>query len=98
MWFILFALAAVMVTLVWYASDEARKTYRIGILNLIRWGTTILVFVDHIIGYLAEGGEFFEVSIDAFLLSVVPLITAVLVWEAVLLVKDPKGLLKGLRD
>ncbi|MGA1822573.1 MAG: hypothetical protein ACMUIG_08595 [Thermoplasmatota archaeon] len=98
MWFITFLTAAVISTLVWYASDRARNTYGIGILNLILWGTTILVFVDHVVGYLSEGGEFFEVSTDAFLLSVVLLSTAFLVWEGILFIKDPKGLLGKARD
>ena len=94
MWLIIFLVAALTATLVWYTSDKARNTYKVGVLNLILWGTTVLVFVDHVVGYLSEGGEFFETSLDAFLLSMVLLATAFLVWEAFLLIKDPKGLLR----
>ena len=97
MWLVVMTLAAVIVTAIWYVNDRARETYNIGILNLILWGTAIMVFVDHVMGYLAEGGEFIEATLDATLLSVILLITALIMWEIVLLVKDPKGVLKALK-
>jgi len=90
-------LAAVVTTAIWYISDEAREIYNIGFLNLILWGTTIMVFVDHLIGYLTEGGEFIETSSDAILLSIILLIVALLIWEMVLLFKDPKGVLRSIK-
>ncbi len=95
MWLVVTTLAAAIVTAIWYISDEARETYMIGILNLILWGTAIMVFVDHTIGYLMEGGEYIETTPDAILLSIVLIIAALLAWEAVLLVKDPKGVLRS---
>jgi len=90
-------LAAVIATAIWYISDEAREIYNIGFLNLILWGTAIMVFVDHVIGYLSEGGEFIETTPDAILLSIIMLIAAILIWEIVLLIKDPKGVLKSIK-
>jgi len=94
MWLVVITLAAVIVTAIWYTSDKARQTYRIGLLNLILWGTSIMVLVDYILGWHAEGGEFLEVTPEALMLSVVLIITALMAWEAVLLFKDPKGLLR----
>ena len=94
MWLLIISLAAVIVTAIWYVNDKARKYYNIGILNLMLWGTAIMVFVDHILGYLEEGGEFIETTPEAMLLSIVLIITVLIVWEIVLLIKDPKGLLK----
>lgn len=54
-----------------------------------------MVFVDHVMGYLNEGGEFIETTSEAMLLSIVLIITVLIVWEIVLLIKDPKGLLKN---
>ncbi|RLF47822.1 MAG: hypothetical protein DRN29_01570 [Thermoplasmata archaeon] len=97
MWLVMTTLAAVIATAIWYISDEAREIYNIGFLNLILWGTAIMVFVDHVIGYLSEGGEFIETTPDAILLSIIMLIAAILIWEIVLLIKDPKGVLKSIK-
>ena len=95
MWLVVITLAAIVVTAVWYVNDKARTYYKIGLLNLMLWGTALMVFVDHVMGYLDEGGEFIETTPAAMLLSVVLLITVLIVWEIVLLIKDPKGLLKN---
>jgi len=50
--------------------------------------------VDHVMAYLTEGGEFFEINLDATLLGLSVIILALIVWEIVLLVSDPKGVLK----
>jgi len=91
MWLVVMMFAAVVVTAVWYASDKARKQYNIGLLGLLLWGTSIMVLVDHLMGYHSEGGPFIESSPEAILLSIILLMTALIVWEAVLLLKDPKG-------
>jgi len=98
MWLIILTMAAVITTAIWYAKDTERK-YKLGFLSLVFWGTSIMVFVDHVVGYLMEGaeGEFFETSLDAFLLSIVLVIIALIIWEIVLLYKDPAGRLKKFR-
>jgi len=63
------------------------------LLSLILWGATIMIFIDHLIGYLIEGGEFLEVSPNALVLGFVMLLGALMVWELILIVKDPKGVL-----
>jgi len=90
-------LAAVIATAIWYIYDDRRETYSLGVLALILWGTSIMVLVDHVMGYLAEGGEFIEATPDAALLSATLLLTALIVWEVVLLVRDPKGILKDVK-
>jgi len=62
-------------------------------LSLILWGTIIMVLVDHVMGYLMEGGELLEMTVEATVLGVVLLIAALIVWEVVLLLKDPKQVL-----
>ncbi|MEW5937307.1 MAG: hypothetical protein AB1665_05775 [Candidatus Thermoplasmatota archaeon] len=97
MWFVVIALTAILVTAVWYISDTARETYEAGLLGLILWGTATMVFVDHVMGYLAEGGEFIEITTEAMILSLVLLTVALLIWEIVLLIKDPKRVLGRLK-
>lgn len=97
MWLVTTTFAAAITTAIWYISDGARKTYKIGFLNLILWGSAIMIFVDHVIGYLTEGGEFIETTPNAILLSIILVIVAILLWELVLLIKDPKGVLRSYR-
>jgi hypothetical protein len=92
MWLILTALAAVISTAIWYAHAPNDK-YKLGILSLFFWGATLMWLVDHVMAYLSEGGEFFEINLDATLLGVSVIILAVLVWEIVLLISDPKKVL-----
>jgi peptidoglycan biosynthesis protein MviN/MurJ (putative lipid II flippase) len=93
MWLIMTSLAAIITTVVWYARSPGDK-YKLGLLSLMFWGATLMWLVDHVIAYFTEGGEFFEVSLDATLLGVSVIILALLVWLIVLLVSDPKGVLK----
>lgn len=91
MWLIILAFAAAIVTAIWYSKAEDDK-YMFRLLCLILWGATIMVFVDHAMGYLMEGGEFLEVTLDATVLGFVMLTAALIIWEAILLLKDPKGI------
>ncbi|MFQ6122159.1 MAG: hypothetical protein ACE5LA_03760 [Dehalococcoidales bacterium] len=93
MWFIIAALAAIITTAIWYIKAPEDK-YKLGFLSLIFWGATLMWFVDHLMGYLMEGGEFFEINLDAMILGVVVIIVALITWEIVLLGSDPKGVLK----
>ncbi|MGQ9552241.1 MAG: hypothetical protein ACUVUE_07435 [Candidatus Bathycorpusculaceae bacterium] len=90
MWLVVLAMAAALSTAVWYSKAENDKCM-LKLLSLILWGASIMVFVDHVMGYLMEGGEFLELSAEATVLSFVLLIAALAVWEIVLLIKDPKG-------
>jgi hypothetical protein len=90
MWLILTALAALITTVIWYANAPHDK-YKVGLLSLFFWGASIMWLVDHIMAYLIEGGEFFEISLDASLLGVSVIILAILVWEIILLISDPRN-------
>ncbi len=93
MWLILTALAAVITTAIWYVRAPDDK-YKLGLLSLFFWGATLMWLVDHVIAYATEGGEFLEVSLDATLLGIAVIVFALFVWEIVLVVSDPKGVLK----
>jgi peptidoglycan biosynthesis protein MviN/MurJ (putative lipid II flippase) len=93
MWLIMTALAAVIVTAVWYVKAPEDK-YKLGLLSLFFWGATLMWMVDHVMAYITEGGEFFEINLDATLLGVAVIVLALFVWEIVLVVSDPKGVLK----
>jgi peptidoglycan biosynthesis protein MviN/MurJ (putative lipid II flippase) len=93
MWLILTALAAIVSTIVWYVKSPDDK-YKLGLLSLAFWGATIMWLVDHVMAYVMECGEFFETSSDASMLGISVIVFALVVWLAVLLVSDPKGVLR----
>lgn len=93
MWLIILAFAAAIATAIWYTQAENDK-YLLKYLSLIFWGTTIMVLVDHVVPFVMEGGgEFFDVSIEATVLSGVMVVVGLAVWEGALLLKDPKSVI-----
>jgi hypothetical protein len=93
MWLILTALAAVITTIIWYVKSPGDK-YKLGLLSLMFWGATVMWLVDHIMAFASEGGAFFEISADATMLGIAVIVLALMAWAIVLVVSDPKGVLK----
>lgn len=96
MWLVALTLAAVISTIFWYFKDDGR--YRLDILSLIFWGSTIMVFIDHAIGYYndviltgLEEGTFVEISWQAFMLSILLVCAGIMLWILYLVIKKPKG-------
>ncbi|MBS7633655.1 hypothetical protein KEJ15_08615 [Candidatus Bathyarchaeota archaeon] len=93
MWLIALAFVATIATAIWYTQAENDR-YLLRYLSLIFWGTTIMVLVDHVVPFIMEGGgEFFEVSTEATILTGVMIVVGFAVWECALLLKDPKRVL-----
>lgn len=90
--------AAVVATVVWYASPSAREM-KVGILCWMFWGASAMWLVDAVFEYAELGAEYFtpapeDMLNDLFLgLSVVAL--ALVIWVIVLLIKDPKGVIRA---
>jgi len=90
MWLITTLIAAIVVTAIWYVKP---KIYKLDILSLMLWGTSIMILVDHILGY--EGGEFIELETEGMitsgtLLGIVMLIPIFVLWEILLITSKPK--------
>ena len=89
--------AAVFTTLIWYSSEKVRDM-KIGLLCYMFWGASLMWLVDAIFEYAELRAEYFTPALedminDTFLgLSVIAL--ALVVWVIVLLVKDPKRVVK----
>ena len=90
--------AAVAATLIWYTKPGLRDL-KIGVLCWMFWGASLMWLGDAIFGYIEDGAAFFEPEAakmlnDAYLgLSVVAL--GMILWLAILLIKDPKGVVKA---
>jgi hypothetical protein len=92
-WFLLTALAAIIATALWYVTAPGDK-YKLSLLSFIYWGAAIMWLVDHVMAYVQEGGEFFEINSDATGLGFSVLLLGLFVWLIALLVSDPKRVLK----
>lgn len=90
--------AAVISTAIWYKTAPKSKMM-LGVLCWIYWGASLMWLVDAVVEYLHLGAAYFEPAPaellnDLFLgLSVVAL--GMVIWIAVLLIKDPKGVVRA---
>ena len=90
--------AAVISTLIWYVKAP-KSSMRLGTLCLMYWGAAVMWFVDAVFEYIKLKDEFFtpepaEMLNDAFLgLSAVAL--GLVIWLVIVLIKDPKGVVKA---
>lgn len=80
MWFITTLFFAITASVLCYVF---KNKYKLGFLCLMLWGATIMILVDHLLGY--EGGIFFEFETEglvtnASLLGVLMLIPVFIVW------------------
>ena len=90
--------AAVICTALWYKNAPESKM-QLGVLCWLFWGASLMWLVDAIFEYRELGAEYFTPSPedllnDLFLgLSVVAL--GLIIWIIVLLIRDPRGVLKA---
>jgi len=90
--------AAVICTAIWYKTAP-KSEMKVGILCWLFWGSSLMWLVDAIFEYAELGAAYFtpepaDMLNDLFLgLSVVAL--GMIIWIIVLLIKDPKGVIKG---
>ena len=90
--------AAVICTAIWYKTAP-KSEMKVGILCWLFWGASLMWFVDAIFEYAELGAAYFtpepaDMLNDLFLgLSVVAL--GLIIWIVVLLIKDPKGIIRG---
>ena len=88
--------AAVITTAVWYKKNDEKMM--LGVLCWMFWGASLMWLVDAIFEYRELKEAYFTPALadminDAFLgLSVVAL--ALIVWIVVLLIKDPRGVIR----
>ena len=88
MWLVTTALSATTITALNFILP---KRYKLGFLSLMLWGATIMILIDHLLGY--EGGEFFERTTDGLIksgttLGLVMLIPVIVIWLISLLITN----------
>ncbi|MCK5027099.1 MAG: hypothetical protein KAS07_01645 [Candidatus Pacebacteria bacterium] len=90
MWLITTLITALLATL---ARFLLKNKYKLDLLSLMLWGATIMILVDHVLGY--EGGKFLEMEIEGLikngvLLGIVMLLPIFLIWIAAILISKFK--------
>ncbi len=92
MWLITTMIAAIGATAVWFV---APKRLKLGFLSLMLWGASVMILVDHVMGY--DGGEFIHMTTDGMVtsgtvLGIVMLIPIFIIWELYVIIgmKRPK--------
>lgn len=93
MWLIVSAIAALAATGAWI--NRPGKNYY-GHLAMGLWALTAMIFVDHVIGWFLEGaeGDFLDIGVEPFILSLCMLIPILGIWE-LFVVLDKLGLRKS---
>jgi len=94
MWLVTSLIAATGVTAVYIALRDPKK-YNLDWLCLMLWGLAVMVLVDHVIGYIREGGEFIEFTTGGLVpngtvLGIMMLIPIFTIWEIAALVSKAR--------
>lgn len=90
--------AAAICTAIWY-KGAPKSMMKVGVLCWLYWGASLMWLIDAIFEYAELGAKYFtpapiDMLNDAYLgFSVVAL--GMIVWIVILLVKDPKGVIKA---
>lgn len=91
-------IAAIIVTVIWYLSANAREL-NVGLLCYMYWGASLMWLVDAVFEYSEMGAEFFAPSgadmLNDTYLGISVTVLGLIVWTAALLIKDPKGTVKN---
>ena len=89
--------AALIATIIWYFNDN-RNQYKLGTLSLIYWGASLMWFIDFVFEYAELKADYFvqEIGdiINDSLLGVCVVALGLIAWVVILLIKDPKKVLK----
>ena len=92
------AFAAIICTIIWYKNEEARRL-KIGTLCFMYWGASLMWLVDAIFAYAEEGADSFVPApldmLNDFYLGLSVAALGLIIWLVIVLIKDPKGVVKA---
>lgn len=90
--------AAIVSTIIWY-KGAPKSEMRVSILCFMYWGASLMWLVDAIFEYAELGAEFFTPApmdmLNDFFLGISVVAFGLVIWLVILLVKDPKGVVKA---
>lgn len=90
--------AAVISTAVWYSSEKAREL-KVSSLMYMYWGAALMWLVDAVFEYTELRAEYFTPApadmLNDLFLGLAVTAFGLVIWTVILLVKDPKGVIKS---
>ena len=90
--------AAIISTVIWYRGAP-QSEMKVGTLCWMYWGASLMWFVDAVFEYAEMGSAYFEPSpvemLNDFYLGLFVVALGLIIWLIILLVKDPKGVIKA---
>ena len=90
--------AAIVSTVVWYLHAPP-DDLKVSTLCVLYWGASLMWLVDAVFEYAELGAEFFTPApadmLNDFYLGLSVVALGLIVWLVILLVKDPKGVVKA---
>ena len=90
--------AEILCTIVWYRSETARE-WSISVLCFTYWGASLMWLVDAFFEYAELHAAYFTPApldmLNDFYLGLSAVALGLLIWLVLLLVKDPKGVVKN---
>ncbi|MDE7331378.1 MAG: hypothetical protein K2O16_03940 [Lachnospiraceae bacterium] len=90
--------AAVISTVIWYKGALGNEM-KVGALCWMYWGASLMWFIDAVFEYAELGAEFFAPApidmLNDFYLGLSVVALGLVIWLAILLVKDPRGVVKA---
>lgn len=90
--------AAVICTIIWYRGAP-QSEMKIGVLCWLYWGASLMWLVDAIFEYAELRAEYFTPApadmLNDFYLGLSVVALGLVIWLIVLLVKDPKGVVRA---
>ena len=90
--------AAVICTVIWY-KGVPKNDMKVGVLCWMYWGASLMWLVDAIFEYAELHAEYFTPApadmLNDFYLGLSVVALGLVIWLIILLVKDPKGVVKA---
>ena len=90
--------AAIISTVIWY-NGAPKSEMKVGALCWMYWGASLMWLVDAIFEYAELGAKFFAPApvdmLNDFYLGLSVVALGLIIWLVILLVKDPKGVVKA---
>ncbi len=89
--------AAVISTVLWYKSAP-KSDMNLGLLCWLFWGAAIMWLIDAVFEYIELGSEYFTPApsdmLNDLFLGLCAVALALVIWLIVLLIRDPKGVIR----
>lgn len=90
--------AAIICTIIWY-KGASKSEMKVGALCWMYWGASLMWLIDAAFEYAELGAEFFAPApidmLNDFYLGLSVVALGLIIWLVILLVKDPKGVVKA---